>query len=57
MIRGDKEEVLRKWGVKSMPWLILTVPSHVVSAEGFGLAELNDELRQIGEHNNNSTKN
>lgn len=57
MIRGDDaEETLRNWGVKSMPWLILTVPSHVVSAEGFGLAELGDKLGQIRENKNNSTQ-
>jgi len=37
IMKGDKEEVLHKWGVQSMPWLVLTDHKHVVSAEGFGL--------------------
>jgi hypothetical protein len=58
MIRGDDaEEVLRKWGIQSMPWLILTVRSNVVSAEGIRLAELSDKLGQIRKNKTDSTKN
>jgi len=28
------------WGVKSLPWLILTDRKHVVTTEGFGLNNL-----------------
>ncbi len=56
MIGGGKEEILRKWGVKSMPWLVLTDCNHVVSAEGFGLSELSDKLGQIRENKNNSVE-
>ena len=58
MIRSDYgEETLRDWGIQSMPWLVLTVPSHVVSAEGFGLAELSDKLGQIRRNKADSTNN
>jgi len=43
MIEGE-EEVRFTWGVKSLPWLILTDREHVVIAEGFGLDELDDKI-------------
>jgi len=46
MIKGDVEEMRRAWGVKSLPWLILTDRDHVVAAEGFGLSELNENIKE-----------
>jgi len=46
MIQSDKEQTRFNWGVKSLPWLILTDKQHIVIAEGFGLDELNDKIRQ-----------
>jgi hypothetical protein len=34
------------WGLKALPWLILTDPKRVVTAEGFGLNELNDKIKE-----------
>jgi len=45
MIQGDEEKTRNVWGVKSLPWLILTDRGHKVIAEGFALQELNDKLR------------
>ncbi len=47
MVQGDAEETRFTWGVKSLPWLILTDTEHVVCAEGFGLSELNGKLEDI----------
>jgi len=47
MIQGDTDKALFKWGVKSLPWLILTDGKHLVRAEGFGMNELNAKLQQI----------
>lgn len=44
MIQGDEEKTRFKWGVKSLPWLILADREHVVIAEGFGIDELNDKI-------------
>ncbi len=33
------------WGVKSLPWLILTDKNHIVTAEGFGIAELEEKIK------------
>lgn len=37
------------WGVKSLPWLILTDNKHSVVAEGFSLTELENQLEQLGD--------
>ena len=44
MIQGDEEKIRFSWGVKSLPWLILTDTEHVVTAEGFSVAELDEKL-------------
>ena len=44
MIRGDEEKIRFAWGVRSLPWLILTDKEHIVTAEGFSVAELDDKL-------------
>ena len=49
MIRGDTEKVRLEWGVKSLPWLILTDSKHAVYAEGFSLGELENKLGQSGD--------
>ena len=45
MVRGDEEEIRFTWGVKSLPWLILTDKEHIVRVEGFALAELDEKLK------------
>jgi hypothetical protein len=44
MIQGDEEKTCFTWGVRSLPWLILTDKEHIVCAEGFSLAELDEKL-------------
>lgn len=46
MVAGDGEETRFSWGVKSLPWLILTDKKHVVTADGFGLGELDERIKQ-----------
>lgn len=46
----DNEECVRfDWAVCSLPWLILTDHNHVVTAEGFGLDDLDGKIRQAGD--------
>jgi len=47
MIRGDEEEIRSAWGVKSLPWLILTDKQHIVRAEGFAISELDTKMQEI----------
>lgn len=45
MIQGDSEKIRFTWGVKSLPWLILTDKKNIVTAEGFSLDELDEKLK------------
>ncbi|UCD56306.1 MAG: hypothetical protein JSV16_10760, partial [Candidatus Hydrogenedentota bacterium] len=45
-ISGDDHEHVRQtWGVRSLPWLIVADKNHIVTAEGFGLEELDEKIR------------
>jgi len=43
-IRDNEEQVRFNWGVKSLPWLILTDKKHIVVAEGFSINELDEKI-------------
>jgi hypothetical protein len=47
MIEGDEEKIRFRWGVKALPWLILTNAEHIVRAEGFEIAELDERIKAI----------
>ena len=47
-ISGKTDDVLRDWSVRSLPWLILTDVNHVVTAEGFGIGELEEKTKKSG---------
>jgi uncharacterized GH25 family protein len=47
MVQGNVEKSRFAWGVRSLPWLILTDRKHVVRSEGFGVTELGDKLKQV----------
>jgi hypothetical protein len=47
MIQGDEEKAHLIWGIKSLPWLILTDRSHVIRAEGFTLDNLDTMIKEI----------
>ena len=44
MVQGDVEKTKFAWGIRSLPWLILTNPQHIVRAEGFALIELDAKI-------------
>jgi len=46
IVQGDEEKIRFTWGVRSLPWLILTDTEHIVRAEGFGIDELDQELKK-----------
>jgi glutaredoxin len=46
MIQSDEEKTRFAWGVRSLPWLILTDQNHVVVSHGFGYQDLNSQLNQ-----------
>ena len=45
MFEGSEKQIRLAWGVKSLPWLILTDKKHVVSSSGFLLSELDGKLK------------
>ena len=47
IIKDNAQQALQLWGVQAQPWLILTGHNHVVTAEGFGLAELDAKIEEI----------
>ena len=44
VLPSDQEKTQFDWGVKSLPWMILTDKNHIVTAEGFSIAELDKKL-------------
>ncbi len=44
MVRGDGERARSTWDIRSLPWLMLTDSRHAVTAEGFGLSELDGKI-------------
>jgi hypothetical protein len=48
VMEGDIEVKKAQWGVKALPWLILTDKQHVVRAEGFDVASINERLESLG---------
>jgi Leucine-rich repeat (LRR) protein len=45
IIHNNEKQIRLKWGIQSLPWLILTNKEHVVIAEGFSLDELEDKIQ------------
>ncbi len=48
MVQGDTEKARFAWGVKSLPWLILTNRKCIVVSEEFGLGDLDNQLQHAG---------
>jgi protocatechuate 3,4-dioxygenase beta subunit len=46
-IENNEEKIRFTWGVRSLPWLILTDKNHIVRAEGFALSELDDKIQVV----------
>jgi len=40
VVQSEEARTLAAWGVRSQPWLILTDKNHNITAEGFGVEEL-----------------
>jgi len=47
LIQGDEEKTGFDWGVKSLPWLILTNKNQHVRSCGFSLAELDEKIQSV----------
>jgi protocatechuate 3,4-dioxygenase beta subunit len=49
MIQVDPEKARFAWGVRSLPWLILTDSSHIVVSQGLSPGDLEKRLGQSGQ--------
>ena len=49
MVQSDEQAIRLTWGVKSLPWLILTDSRHLVIDAGFGLNDLDDKIKAANE--------
>jgi len=47
MVEDDAEKARLTWGVRSLPWLILTDSEHIVRSAGFRVDELNEKIGEI----------
>jgi hypothetical protein len=46
MIQGDEDKARFTWGVKALPWLILTGEDHIAAADGFGVDDLDSNIEK-----------
>jgi peroxiredoxin len=44
MIQDDEKQIRSIWGVRSLPWLIMTDRERIVKADGFSIAEIDKKL-------------
>ena len=44
IVQTDQEKARFAWGVRSLPWLILSDSRRIVTAEGFRLSELGSRI-------------
>jgi hypothetical protein len=42
---GDLQAIRWSWGIKALPWLILTDRNHIVTSEGFLVSEIGDKIK------------
>jgi len=49
IVQGDEEKTRFAWGVRSLPWLILTDRKHIVQAEGFNINGLDEKIKTLTE--------
>jgi protocatechuate 3,4-dioxygenase beta subunit len=47
MVQGDAEKARFTWGVRSLPWLILTDNGHIIRSAGFRVNELDEKIGEM----------
>lgn len=46
-IRNNHKQIRFTWGVRSLPWLILTDRTHTMRSAGFGINQLNEKIKEV----------
>ncbi len=51
-IKGDLKQTETAWGIRALPWLILTDRMHKIRSAGFGIHQLNEKIKEMtdGKH-------
>ena len=49
MVQSSFEKARFSWGIRSLPWLILTDRKHVIRSGGFGINALNEKIEAIAD--------
>jgi len=47
MVEEDAEKARFTWGIRSLPWLILTDDKHIVSSVGFRVDDLDQKIGDV----------
>jgi hypothetical protein len=47
MIQNDFEKARFSWGIRSLPWLIVTDRTHIIRSTGFRINELNEKIKEM----------
>ena len=47
MVQSSFEKARFSWGIRSLPWLILTDRTHIIRAAGFRVNELSEKIREM----------
>jgi len=47
MVRGDVENASFAWGIRSLPWLILTDRGQIIRSAGFQVNQLNEKIGEM----------
>lgn len=47
MLKDDAEKARFAWGIRSLPWLILTDNEHIIRSTGFRVNELNEKIGEM----------
>ena len=47
MVQGNAEKARFTWGVRSLPWLILTDSGHIIRSTGFRFNKLNEKIGEM----------
>ncbi len=45
MVEDDTDKARFTWGLRSLPWLILTNKNHIVSSNGFSVSKLDNKIQ------------
>jgi len=49
IVQDNFEKIRFSWGIRSLPWLILTDRTHMIRSTGFRLSELDEKIKEMND--------